>query len=88
MDRRKPILMVFSCTGNKIHSYKSINGYCKSSYIEHCKHGLCYIEGVSPVMICDGSVILLHATRPPTYHLQIDNKYKVIHTSFKSNSKM
>ena len=62
--------------GQNLHNDGSINEY-KQTYKEHSKHGLCYIEGMSPVVICDRSVIFLHTARPPTYYLKMDNNWLV-----------
>ena len=37
--------------------------------LEHGEHGLTHIESMSPVMIFDGPVVLLHAKGPSTYNL-------------------
>ena len=39
--------------------------------LEHGEHGLAHVESVSPVVILDRSVVLLHAESPSTYNLII-----------------
>ena len=37
--------------------------------LEHGEHGLAHVESMSPVVILDGSVVLLHTESPSTYNL-------------------
>lgn len=68
---RSPVIQIVTKTGDQETQYLEIRHepFHFSSF-EHCKHGLGYIQGMSPVMVLYWSVILLHAQHPTTKNLR------------------
>ena len=46
-----------------------LNHTSTQTHREHSKHGLSNVEGMSPIMIGDRSVVLPHSQNPPVQHL-------------------
>ncbi len=46
----------------------------KNTYRQYCKHHLRHIEGMTPVVIQNFSIILFHREQPPTQDIVLNIK--------------
>jgi len=53
----------------------------RTTYVEHREHGLCDVEGVSPVVVCHRAIVLLHTQCPATEDLHTADVATLTHTS-------
>ena len=65
-----PVIQVMAKTSyKKTKDLEVIHEPVHLASLEHGEHGLAHVESVSPVVILDGSVVLLHTESPSTYNL-------------------